>query len=251
MIKPVGGLEKYLKHPEGNTIIWRYIDMVKFMSMLESSSLFFSSLGSMEDKFEGSFSSASKKSLERERLLDKHKTLDFSSISAEQRRENQSKADEFYSNWATFAKENYLVSCWNSEECESYLLWKCYSSISFGICLKTTVGDFESALQSDKVIFCHEVGYLRNDQINFSGQLLSIAFSKREFYSGEKEIRFVVEKDSNAKKPNHINVDLSKLINTIVLSPKSPDWFGSLVKEICDRYDLKCRIEKSSIILPS
>lgn len=251
MIKPVEGLEKHLKHPGSDTVIWRYIDMVKFMSMLESSSLFFPSLGEMEDKFEGSFSSASKKSLERYLLLDKHKTLDFSSISAGQRQEIQSIADEFYSNWETFAKENYLANCWISEEFESYLLWKCYSNINFGICLKTTVGDFERSLTSDRVVFCHETGYLRDDQINFNGQLLSIAFSKREFYSGEKEIRFVVEKDSNAKNPNLVNVDLSKLINTIVLSPKSKDWFGGLVEEICDRYGLKCRIEKSSIILPS
>ena len=53
----------YKKHPEfsppsqPDSDIWRYMDLAKFLSLLEDEALFFSSASSMSDNFEGTRSS--------------------------------------------------------------------------------------------------------------------------------------------------------------------------------------------------
>src|SRR4051812_29489147 len=37
-------------------LIWRYLDLPKFLSLIHRSSLYFASLGSMEDEYEGALS---------------------------------------------------------------------------------------------------------------------------------------------------------------------------------------------------
>ena len=41
--------------PTDNTLIWRYMDFTKFISLLETSSLFFAQGDKLGDPFEGSF----------------------------------------------------------------------------------------------------------------------------------------------------------------------------------------------------
>ena len=38
----------------GETVLWRYMSLAKYMSLLETNSLFFSSIAKLDDEFEGS-----------------------------------------------------------------------------------------------------------------------------------------------------------------------------------------------------
>ena len=44
----------YLTTPTDEAILWRYMDFTKFVSLLDKQALFFASITSLEDPFEGS-----------------------------------------------------------------------------------------------------------------------------------------------------------------------------------------------------
>jgi len=44
-----------IKTPPAETVLWRYLDFTKFVSMLDSSSLFFTRCDLFDDPFEGSY----------------------------------------------------------------------------------------------------------------------------------------------------------------------------------------------------
>ena len=35
-----------------------------------------------------------------------------------------------------------------------------------------------------------------------------------------------------------ISVELSKLIDEIIISPQSPKWFGKMIEDLCRKYEL-------------
>ncbi|HEX2906788.1 MAG TPA: hypothetical protein VHO69_08010, partial [Phototrophicaceae bacterium] len=48
------GREKHIRKPSPETKIWRYMDFVKFLSLIHREALFFPIAKKLEDRFEGS-----------------------------------------------------------------------------------------------------------------------------------------------------------------------------------------------------
>lgn len=48
-------IEHNLQDIQNDTVLWRYFDLVKFIDLIERKQLFFSSLSSMKDQYDGRF----------------------------------------------------------------------------------------------------------------------------------------------------------------------------------------------------
>ncbi len=132
-----------------------------------------------------------------------------------------------------------LTSCWCLQTCENLLMWNCYAS-KIGVRIKSTVRRFVSALNTDAYdILCGRMNYTVYNYYNDD-----FLFSKDKGYGGEDEFRFYFmpknsdpESDSEKPKPVRIKVNLSELIEDVMLSPyietRTANKICKLAKDKC------------------
>lgn len=194
---------------DGNQII-RYMNLSKFYSILTDNSIWFSRMDQFTDKYEG---------------------LAIVNTTSE---------DVEY-----FRKQS-VVNSWNHFTKESYALWRIYlSKEESGIAIVSTVGDFLNSISDPKVKDFTDalvVRYVPHNKTfeGINNQLL--ASRKKDFYEYEEEIRFNYQDPSLIKteqpKGLAINLDPSKLIKKIILSPYMPNWVEKSVRNILNKYGL-------------
>jgi len=146
-----------------NTPIIRYMDIVKFLSILSKQSIWFVRPDQFSDEYEG-----------------------FSTV------EDSPKAKEV----ADVFRKMSVVSCWNRFTSESFALWRIYLVGSkYGIAIVTTVGDFMNSVNDPaekKAITPFGIKYVEHDY-NVDGINKDIAITrKKSFYYYEQEVRFAL-----------------------------------------------------------
>lgn len=164
----------------GNQRLWRYMDLPKFMEMIEHNNLFFTRADQFEDNYEGAFTSKLKKKIE----------------DSFRRNRIASTFDEF----KTKLIERVFINCWHKGVHDSMAMWKIYGDPTSGVAVTTWVKRLENALikhsyyrQSETYIY--EVKYINhwhNPAININPY--SRIFShKLKAYTYENEVRAVVD----------------------------------------------------------
>ena len=141
----------------GDAVLWRYMSFAKFMSMLDSRSLFLSSIASVDDQFEGS--------LPRGNVL-LHRWLREREASADPERESPD-IEEF----ARRRRRSVVVNCWHRSEHESVAMWRLYAGGREGVrrqddrCGSPWVLPGESAdVRTPRPLHRLRRGYCRRDQ---------------------------------------------------------------------------------------
>jgi len=244
--------------PNSNYSIARYLDLAKFLSLIQTKKIFFNKLSNFEDRYEGTLPELSYIELENwyRKLFSSHPVYknkeDFNI-------EEEIKKD-ILEHRMTDEKSKHLicVSCWNKLDSESYALWKIYANLNQGIMIKSNINRLISAFQdSEEIIQLSEIKYInfQKDKIDFSNANYRI-IHKNKPYNYENEIRLIhqvkpksgfdydwtKEENQNGK---YINIDLKSLIEEIVISPFSPNWFFDIVNDIVDKYELSKKVRHS------
>ena len=227
------------EEPSESAILWKYMSFSKFMLLLHRKALFFPSVATMEDKFEGfmhspQLSGTTDKNFHAARCQ-VHELLDA-------------------------LTKNLIINCWTESEHESSVMWKSYAG-NEGIAIRTTYGDLIESLNLPKeVVRSGKVKYVEYN----SGQIPRFnwapLFHKRIEFKGEDEVRIVVgthyrfdEKvvvlDSVVKENggSYIPVDLDKLIGGIAISPYSDSSFKEGVSLAVEQASLNSKVVQSSI----
>lgn len=255
------------KIPDDDTLVWRYIDFTQLISILERESLWFNRADLFDDPLEGSISRANVATRE---LRYEETDIPLPAL------ETLSQAIRGH------RKTTYL-NCWHLNSYESAAMWEQYSTNGQGIAIQTTVGDLIDALTDEPGVFISggdipddankinrlikfgRVRYIDYDrQLIPENNLYAPVFHKRLSFSHENEFRAAfsifgekVEEqdgvgsiaDSSLDVPPgmYIDIDIGKLIDTLYISPTSPEWFLEQVELIKERYEIKCAIQKSSL----
>ena len=124
--------DKRLNKPHGNTVIWRYLGLDKFLDLLASNELFFTNAKKMTDKHEGVIPKRNEK-----HILKQLKSEGFNDEEAKY--ESQKRLHQTNSLRALT-----LLNCWTINQHESYALWKIYlGGDKSGVAIKTTVSKLE------------------------------------------------------------------------------------------------------------
>lgn len=246
-------MPRHFSYPKSDYKIVKYLDITKFISMLQRRSLFFCRVDKLEDQFEGTTSKASF-----DTIIKTHQRLGLlNGISCEQDELEQKvkkdlKEEERY-------KSLVCVNCWNKKEEESVALWKIYSDFNKGIMLKSSIRKLKESLErTNQEIYLSEIRYLDyGKQIMPYGNMLSPFIHKQLPYSYEDEIRLLNIVDpikydwsnSEVEEGIYIKIDLDILIDEIIISPFSPKWFAELVEDLLEKYELNKPIKKSILSL--
>lgn len=242
--------------PEESTEVARYLDIIKFLSLIKNKQLFFCRLDKLEDRFEGTIPKISGN-----HLTDWYKYLRdnenfFTDPTSDSMIDDMVNEDlKFRETLKSFT----CVNCWNEFKGESYALWKIYSDLNQGILIKSSFERIINALnESNEIIYCSRIKYIDFEIDSFSlGNTIIPFIHKHKAYSYEEEIRLIHEIPNDGWKHNWdkskykngimINVNLQELISEIVISPFSPDWFMELVEDILKKYGIDCKLIKSTL----
>ncbi|MBU4274964.1 hypothetical protein KKE19_04100 [Patescibacteria group bacterium] len=230
----------YKKHPvfeepsDENSTIWRYLDFTKFVSLLDKKSLWFSKSDKLGDPFEGSFPEVN---------INLRPSL-YKKIPEEIIKKV---LPDFYKN----VREHTFLNCWHENDCESIAMWNMYLKSNEGIAIRSTYKRLKECLnKTTEDIFIGKVKYIDyKKEWMPEGNSLYPFVHKRKSYEYEKEIRAVIQHFSIDKKTNTVKLALEKvsdgmsvpieietLIESVYVSPESPEWFSKLVESVVKEY---------------
>ena len=226
--------QPHLNPPPDDAILWRYMDFTKFVSLLEKSALFFCRPDLLGDPFEGSISPTTPPLLTGE-LKEGSRITQGGNIDVRE--------------IVRVAR----VNCWHMGEFESEAMWRLYTRERDGVAIKTVFARFKEALVGEQDITVSRVSYqdYRTESIPFGNALLPL-FHKRISFQHEQEVRALYMVHPANERPGeevggYCRVDLSKLVEEIVVAPFAEDWFVDLVRSLGARYGVGDRVRASTL----
>lgn len=216
---------KDLDNVPDNIVIWRYMSLEKFLSLIENEELYFCRADLFEDKHEATLP-----------IIDK---------------KNFYYSEENKNYWENERKRHF-VNCWIESPHELSLMWTAYAKN--GIAIKSSVGNLKSSFNdSSENIYLSRVKYIDYD--NESSQdtyaplnVLKLVFTKRSLFKQENEIRLLHSDYENKDRDirgKSIKVDINVLIDEIVTSPNTDDNFLNLIKTYLNSKGINKKITRS------
>ena len=220
-----------IKLPENpDTVVWKYLDLSKFLDILLSGKMFMSRSDKFEDQYEGTFS---------EPTFEEIKKIS----------ENNSKFLDYYKSH----RENVVISSWHTNEYESFAMWQIFTKNNEGLAIQSTIGRLKEALRPERHFeqYIGEVNYIdyKKEYIPFDDAFFPFLF-KRKSFQYEREIRVISDVTNHQITINDglkIHVDINTLIEKIYIHPKSENWYKKLVIELVERLGFDFEIEKSDL----
>jgi len=223
--------DKNIKLPnDPETIIWKYLDLSKFVDLLLYRKLFMSRSDKFEDQYEGTFS---------EPTFEEIRKLS----------ENNPAFLDYYKTH----RQNVVISSWHINEYESFAMWQIFTQKSEGLAIQSTLGRLQHSLEAEKDYEQHigEVNYIdyKKEYIPFDNAFFPFLF-KRKSFQYEREIRIISDMTPYNQKIDNgvkIDIDICQLIEKIYIHPKSENWYKNLVIELVKRLGFDFEIEKSDL----
>lgn len=214
--------------------IWRYMDLAKFIWMLNHRRLYFCNYNILKiiDPFEGSYLP-----MRLLKKLPKNVAKNF--------------ADRMKSCWPPLT-----VNCWHLNDDESSAMWKLYGDANKGIAVQSTFGRMVKAFEK----FPDEVNIGKVQYINYQNKVFNAndpeifepVLTKRKSFEHEQELRAVIWITSQATVRTDdgavlANVDTKELIENIYISPFSPVWYKDNVQAIVKKFGLEVPVQLSDL----
>jgi hypothetical protein len=208
--------------------LWKYMDLAKFTAFLQKESLHFCRGDKFADPFEGSYPLSALDAFE----------SGSSGYSAEA--------------WKKFV----AVTCWHDSDTESDAMWRLYTANKQGVVIKTTWEKLKSAIEGHAYLKSVEyINFIKDHaEINIPSDVFEY---KRKAYTHENEVRAIITKYPKVGIENgvplnsrpiageeipesgvFVELELTKLIENIVVTPYSDSWFVDVVTGLAEKYEL-------------
>ncbi|GKV71168.1 DUF2971 domain-containing protein [Pseudarthrobacter sp. NCCP-2145] len=224
----------FTNQPENDDVLWRYMDLARFLSLLEDEAIYFARADQMSDKWEGSYSQAN---------VDMRPQL-YGELFEDMNRQ--------YPIMHESGLKTTHVNCWHESPVESAAMWDIYQREGRGVAVRTTWKSLVASIGSDRSIFGGRVNYV-DYRTTFipEGNFFDRFMHKRLSFAHEREVRLIMMTGRSIPHPTEehsaislgpeppvipIPVDLKKLIQAVHVAPDAPDWVSDLIHKVCKRY---------------
>jgi len=247
---------------EDNAIIWRYMDIEKYESLLRERALFFCRADKFSDPFEGSL--PKREADYRIEEAKYHFQRNRKPFDKELAMKNIEATGDLHVKY----KRGTVVNCWHINNNESDAMWRLYLKDNEGVAIQSSKERIYNSIKNvkekigfskvryldyEKDVFHHPENY---PHTNYN--LLAPLFHKRIEFTHENEFRLyeqigdgINNQDYWDKQPNHkgklIGVDIVSLVERIVLPPTVDERTETLIKEITGQYGFKFEFYKSKL----
>ncbi|WP_299957447.1 DUF2971 domain-containing protein [uncultured Modestobacter sp.] len=222
--------------------LWRYLDVAKLLSMLETGSLHFARLNTFQDPWEGAVGPPN---------------TDFFK---EAFGPNSVDASHLPALLWKMRTRHLSVSCWHMSEHESAAMWSAYADR--GLAVRTTWRRLTASITDERHVTGGEVRYVdfARDVIPERNLFLPV-MHKRMSFSHEREVRLLLPdfgphpgpvasaqdevtdadndwQDYETSPTSAVGVDLVQLLAGVNVSPVAPAWLTDLIGQVLARYGL-------------
>lgn len=230
--------------------IWRYLDLAKYLSMLDRRCLYFARATLLGDPFEGS---STKMMVSAREYIRANRATDQALAAY------KDMPDTVF-NVGNISKEmvqKYLISCWHINEHELAAMWKLYSSSNEAVCIQSTYRRLRLCLP--QCVFIGEVNYINYETEGFAvSNMFNFIMHKRMSFAHERELRAIFWEmigtaDAQPYKARiepsglAIEVDLSALIERVYVSPTAAPWFANLVEAMTTKCGFAFPVSQSAL----
>lgn len=221
-----------IETPQNTQVIWRFLDLWKFLDIIDNKKLYMSRMDQFEDKYEGRIPVHLIKELDDSHPL--KRVDDYNGL-----------------------RRSSYVSSWAIIETETYPLWKIYTDYRAAVAIKSNVGKLiESLKATSNSQFIGEIKYVNpnSKQYHFNGNMFQILFEKRDYFKFENELRIITSlpyENTGAllalPTGTKIDIDPDILIEDVYLAPNADENFKELVKMKMESLNLNKSIHFSGI----
>jgi hypothetical protein len=220
----------FSKMPDDDQVVWRYMSLSKFISIISKKELYFPSVKQLaeSDKFEGLSH------------IPRHLL--------ESNNPNLKAWDKMLLNSAKLIQEDtferredgrIFVNCWHMNTHECCAMWKIYSDSEGGVAIKTKFKNLMNTFDQFPIQARIVNYYSENSPVVLSDDPLYVPTNKRVEYKYEKELRlFYQSTSSGTQKGYPIGIDPKKLVQEVVLSPTSKPMFREVIVSLLQKYEL-------------
>lgn len=257
---------EFLSPTSPDAKIWRYMDLAKFLSLIDRRCLYFTRLDQFSefDPFEGYYT---------------HLNLEFDKLKFEEMpkewKESSGIKDEkifraiINSNKRSRELVKYhrsvtFVNSWHIKEHESAAMWKIYLSSNEGIAIQSTYQRLIESLASynDFEVHIGRIKYIDYEKEAIPmGNLLSPFMYKRKSFEYEDELRALIWTPQHGKNdilhPQgnryatvfglYVATDLKLLIDNIFVAPSAPSWILEVIRAVTEKFGLNKEVKQSNL----
>ncbi|RFC38984.1 MAG: hypothetical protein DID89_2727548040 [Candidatus Nitrotoga sp. CP45] len=260
------------KHPEfippdsPDAKIWRYMDLAKFLSLLNQRCLYFSRLDRLSayDPFEGYYT----------HLNLAFDNLRFEDMSAEWKESSGIKDEKIFSaiiegnkrsrELVKYHRSVTFVNSWHIKEHESAAMWKVYLSNNEGIAIQSTYQRLVESLASynDLEVYVGKIKYIdyEKEAIPMDNLLFPFMY-KRKSFEYEDELRALIWTPQHGKNdilnPQGnkfsntlgltVTVDVTRLIDNIFVAPNAPSWIFEVIRAVTNKFGIDKVVKQSNL----
>ena len=247
----------FISPSDRNVKIWRYLDIAKYLSLLEKRSLYFSRSDFLGDPFEGSLPST-KGQINLTEVM-KQQSAKLLGLPPDQIASPHSIHDSI--------RKNMFVCSFHMNDYESAALWSIYTKARQGVAIQSTFSKLIDCFKdySGNPIYIGMMNYIDyNTEIIpiFENAFLPI-LHKRKSFEHEKELRAVISYPQefyheprgdtlggtfiSDQSGLDVSVDLNILIERIFVAPTTEKWIKDLLISVTQKYGVDKPIEQSSL----
>lgn len=235
--------------------LWRYMDLAKFMSLLEDRTMFFARADKLSDRFEFAAGIT-----ERQEAWEEHYKAFFREaictvpgrIEPPPEEDLVKDAERLLGEMRLGAereRQRTFVNCWNANSVESEALWRLYCPPPQpSVVIQTTAEALEASLGDQTDVEIGHVQYV-DFKTAFAGPYERI-YVKRKSLAHEAEVRAVFKRMSMENPPAGlmVPVDLEQLVMAVVVSPFAPPWLHALLEKTMMRHGVNLPLRQSELL---
>lgn len=237
--------------PTDNQKLWRYMNFPKFVDLIQSRKLFMSKLSNFEDPWEGFPSKLNYSKEAPIRLVnEKGEITTYELLGTQLGCDILKMMEKGDKDHALYIRQRIFANCWHMNDGESDSQWKIYGD-DFAVAIVTNFEKLKKAIHSDTHEICgSEVVYYDPSKENTSTKsVLQCAIYKRLCFEHEKEFRLLIMNMEEHDEPGIlVSINIEELIEQVVVSPRAPNWFVTVVKTFMNQNGIKVDIQKSNLL---
>jgi hypothetical protein len=230
--------------PPEDAVLWRFMPVSKFLSLLHARALYFGKASQMDDTYEfpphPQFETWLVAMAERATKDDKIRIPDIPKwVKGEMKK----------------FREEMFISCWHMNEHESASMWKDYSRNEDGVAVCSTLAKMRKAFSGTgggRRVFVSKVNYIDFRTTSFrsrgkANNMVTPILYKRKSFESEQEVRlFWFDPDNLCHRVDYsavlgvsFPVNLSDLISRVFVAPTAGRWLSDTIRATLARFDLE------------
>ena len=263
-----------MNNSPSDPILWRYLDIGKFVSLLSTRSLYLPAARTFSDRFEGTVNQATYDAY-KSRIKEKLAAAGKEEIGEFLRVKHEGAWIEapvvpgdpvmgLHRALEAMRARTY-VSCWHENPHESEAMWRLYvSDLTQGIAIRTTRSLLNAALPEG--LECRPVQYIDYAAKVELEYLTEPFYKKRISFAHEREWRVIkhqfpsvirrkgvdiIPLDSDAPPGISIplRVPLPEVVTEVRMSPVAPPWIKTMYEDLLEKYEVRIKLVESSLAI--